>query len=766
MSSLLINALRSMFFACTFLALAACGGGGGGSDSGSSPAPTPTAQQGYFIDSAVEGLNYSASPSGLVGVTDSAGEYNYQPGDTITFSIGNIVLGSAPAAGHITPLDLVDGAGADTSNQQVVNISRLLMTLDVDGNPDNGIEIPDGIAAAALMLEGESAELDFTDVDFAIAAQAMIDGLTTDLIGEGLPYTEAPNLATSVAAQTHLSGSLVNTDGDDEVDLVDNDDDNDEIADASDNCPLIANANQLDTDSDEIGDACDTDDDGDEVDDDVDNCPLIANADQRDTDGDDSGDVCDGDDDGDEIADESDNCSLIVNADQLDTDSDDAGNVCDTDDDNDGVIDTSDNCQLIANADQLDTDGDLSGNACDSDDDGDEVADASDNCPLNANADQLDTDGDQLGNECDSDDDGDGVADDADAFPLDVTETIDTDGDGTGNNADTDDDNDQIPDSEDDNPLVADSVTVTISGEVVNGTINPSQTQIVNEGTRLEFTVTADDGYYPQISGCGGTLAGATFTTAAVNEDCVVELSFDELSQVISPLNDTGITRCANAESNDLDCVQEGFPGQDAEYGRDVTHHDNSDGLAGFSFTKICNSGYAAGDGGCPAEPVLGSGANDWACTLDNITGLMWEIKTDDGGVRDKNNTYTWYNSDSGTNGGNAGTENGGSCPDAGNCDTEKYVVSVNAAGLCGFSDWRMPLISELKSIVDRGRYDPAIDTSYFPNTMSNTYYYTASPYSNFSSATWGVYFDHGYCNGPYSKGTPKYVRLVRQGNN
>jgi len=48
----------------------------------------------------------------------------------------------------------------------------------------------------------------------------------------------------------------------------------------------------LDTDSDGTGNACDTDDDDDGTDDGPDNCPLIANADQLDTDGDGLGDAC------------------------------------------------------------------------------------------------------------------------------------------------------------------------------------------------------------------------------------------------------------------------------------------------------------------------------------------------------------------------------------------------------------------------------------------------------------------------------------------
>ncbi len=686
MSSFLTRYLNSIVFAGASLVLVACGGGGGGSESGAAPAPT---QQGYFIDSAVGGLNYSASPSGLEGITDEAGEYGYKTGDIVTFSIGNLVLGSAPAAGIITPLDLVPGAGTDTNNQQVVNISRLLISLDSDGNPDNGITLSQDVSRLAAENLGEGAEIDFSSESFATDAQEIIDVVT-----EGTAI-----LVSEQDAQDHMTESLANTDGDDEIDLIDTDDDGDDVADGSDNCPLNANADQLDTD------------------------------------GDDSGDACDSDDDGDEIADDTDNCPLIVNANQLDIDSDNVGNTCDTDDDNDGVVDTSDNCPLIVNTDQLDTDSDL------------------------------------LGNACDSDDDGDGVADDADAFPLDGSESVDTDGDGIGNNADTDDDNDQIPDAEDDNPLVADSVMVTISGEIVNGSIIPAQTQVLNQGKQVEFTVTPDEGYRTQISGCEGGLSGNIYTISEINNDCIVSVSFYALVQPSTPLNDTGIIRCANTESNDLDCAQEGFPGQDAENGRDVSHNDDSDGYAGFSFTKICNSGQAAGEGDCPVDPPLGSGVNGWGCTHDNVTGLLWEVKTDDGGVRDKDNYYTWYNSDPKANGGWAGEEDEGGCPDEGKCDTEKYVASVNETGLCGFNDgWRMPHFGELLSIVNFSTNYIAIDMAYFPNTYINDEYYsgeywTASPSASEEDAAWIVNFYFG-SESAYGKVSDLRVRLVRSNNN
>ncbi len=225
---------------------------------------------------------------------------------------------------------------------------------------------------------------------------------------------------------------------------------------------------------------------------------------------------------------------------------------------------------------------------------------------------------------------------------------------------------------------------------------------------------------------------------------------------VSGKLNDTGITSCANDTDHILPCPVEGFPGQDAESGRDVTANDDSDGHAGFSFTKLDSNG----------QPLPAS-ANEWSCVKDNVTGLIWEIHTNDGGLRDKDNTYSWYNSDATTNGGYAGTKNDGQCSGGISCDTEGYVTAINTTGLCGYRDWRLPTVTEQQGLVDYSipQPGPTIDSNFFPDTQPKAYWcsFSVADVSNMARI---VNFSNGHAG--WDDAQYKYrkngIRLVRGG--
>ncbi len=227
-------------------------------------------------------------------------------------------------------------------------------------------------------------------------------------------------------------------------------------------------------------------------------------------------------------------------------------------------------------------------------------------------------------------------------------------------------------------------------------------------------------------------------------------------------LNDTGITDCTapTGLGSISDAADSGSrPRQDCRYGRDAQAAAGQltkigGGNAGFDFTKIANNGSVL-----PASATLGSGASDWACTRDNVTSLIWEVKTTSG-LRSYSHSYSWYSSNSATNGGNAGTDSGGSCQNVGRCDTEKFVADVNTVGLCGAHDWRMPSSKELMSIVDYSPIRDDIDASYFPNTISVGGYWSALTAAHESGSASIVRTAHTYT----LKSTNRPVRLVRAG--
>ncbi|MCI5220350.1 MAG: DUF1566 domain-containing protein [Candidatus Electrothrix sp. LOE2] len=195
-----------------------------------------------------------------------------------------------------------------------------------------------------------------------------------------------------------------------------------------------------------------------------------------------------------------------------------------------------------------------------------------------------------------------------------------------------------------------------------------------------------------------------------------------------------------------------------------MTGNTDSDGLAGFSFTKLDSFGQPLADQAAVYATM------PWACVQDNVTGLIWEVKTDDDGLHDKDDTYTWYNTDADNNGGAVGVENasGNTCfgwasgAAATYCNTQAYVQRVKNEKLCGFNDWRMPTLKELESVVNFGDSGPAIDTGYFPNAI-NSYVWSGSPIAGYSGNAWYVYFGYGYSYDDF-RDYNYAVRLVRGG--
>jgi hypothetical protein len=128
--------------------------------------------------------------------------------------------------------------------------------------------------------------------------------------------------------------------------------------------------------------------------------------------------------------------------------------------------------------------------------------------------------------------------------------------------------------------------------------------------------------------------------------------------------------------------------------------------------------------------------------------GLQWELKTDDGSVHDKDNTYTWNTTVGGTTpNGTAftaflGTLNNGTKGDG----------TATSGCFAGHCDWRLPAIEELAGIVG---------TAPGPTVAFN--YWSATSYSD-PDAAWCVDFSVGGNVLAYNKDIAFYVRAVRSG--
>ena len=75
------------------------------------------------------------------------------------------------------------------------------------------------------------------------------------------------------------------------------------------------------------------------------------------------------------------------------------------------------------------------------------------------------------------------------------------------------------------------------------GTITPNAIQTVSSGATTTFTVTPNTGYsIGNVTGCGGSLVGSTYTTGAITGACTVTASFTPIQYTVSTSAGTGGT--------------------------------------------------------------------------------------------------------------------------------------------------------------------------------------------------------------------------------
>jgi len=181
--------IAKIIAALAFTLVGVVGCSSGGSDT------TPSTKTGYFIDSAVEGLEYTSGSTS--GTTGADGSFKYEEGKPVTFKLGNLTLGSLTVSnGRVFPVDLVNGA-VDETDPNVTLIAQVLQTLDSDGDPSNGITILPS-TRQSITATANLATANATD-----AATTFARDLNSATNG-------SVSMVTVANARNHLQGNLLN----------------------------------------------------------------------------------------------------------------------------------------------------------------------------------------------------------------------------------------------------------------------------------------------------------------------------------------------------------------------------------------------------------------------------------------------------------------------------------------------------------------------------------------------------------------------------
>ncbi|MBE9564696.1 MAG: hypothetical protein IMF17_05570, partial [Proteobacteria bacterium] len=125
--------------------------------------PDNSIQNAVLIDGVVEGVEYNTS-SGLHGFTDENGGYSFHEGDTITFNVGGVELGSVSAeeamAGQTFLQDIADVERSDMNDEHLENMATFLQSIDSDSSDNIHItaEMREALSDVTIDLNTASEE--------------------------------------------------------------------------------------------------------------------------------------------------------------------------------------------------------------------------------------------------------------------------------------------------------------------------------------------------------------------------------------------------------------------------------------------------------------------------------------------------------------------------------------------------------------------------------------------------------------------------------